>query len=141
MELSDTKSIEPGPFERARYFKELLQKLCDPKETQTDYVIEKIEPRRGKSLRFIHTDVENAPCYIVGAQRGERALLMCLLDYDPTRYHRLHTSKVSDVIESCDGKTVVIVTENTYYTLKRTNFSKSFRGIQKYGDGLAYVLP
>lgn len=107
---------------------------------RADYIIEAIEPRRGKELRDIHLDVQGAPCYIVHAKTGERGLLMCKPSYDQQSFHRLHTSTVEDVIESVSGKSVVIMTKNTNYTLKRTNFSDSFRGVQKLGDDCAYAL-
>lgn len=141
MELSDVKNVEINPMKQSSELRELLLRLRDPNKTPSDYVIEQVEPRRGKSLRYIHAEVDGVPCYIISAKRGERALLMCLCDYDHVKYHRLHTSEVEDVIESVDGKTVIILTHNTSYTLKRTNFSDSFRGVQKFGDELSYVLP
>ena len=118
-----------------------LTELKNPRFTPPDYVVEQIEARPGKFLRSLHFEAENAPCYIIHAKVGERALLMCQFDYDPWRYHYLHTSTVEAVIESVDGKSVVIMTQNTNYTLKRTNFTQSFKGVQKLGDEIAYVLP
>lgn len=120
--------------------RENLSALRDPKLTPADYIVENVEPRRGMPLRDLHMDVMGSPCYIINAKSGERGLLMCLFSYDQERYHRLHTSTIEKVSESVGGEYVVIMTANTNYTLKRTNFSKSFRGVQKLGDDLAYLL-
>lgn len=128
------------PMERPKEFNELLRELCDPYRTPADYIIDGIEARPGKSLRLLHLEMEKAECYIVNAKRGERGLLMCKLSYDPYRYHRLHTSIVQDVIESVDGRSLIIMTQNTNYILKRINFAGTFRGVQKLGDDLSYVL-
>lgn len=108
--------------------------LRDLKKSPPDYIINEIEARNGSSLRYIHETAIKAPCYIINAKRGERGLIMYLPDYDRDTYHRLHTSTIEDVIESVSGKEVIIMTENTSYRLKRTNFTDTFRGVQKLGD-------
>lgn len=80
------------------------------------YVVKSVEPREGKRLRYLHQEVLDRECYIKELEPGQRATIMVKFDYDPQRFHRLHTSSVESVNDLENGGKE-IVTLNTIYTL------------------------
>lgn len=97
-----------------------------------DYIIKNITAKNGKELTELHNSAMGAECLIADLEKGERSLLRVKMDYDPDRFHRLHTSTVLDYTVSDDGNEVTIETLNTVYYLVRCNFTDTFAGINSY---------
>ena len=75
-----------------------------------DYIIKNITAKNGKELTELHNSAMGAECLIADLEKGERSLLRVKVDYDPDRFHRLHTSMVLDYTVSEDGNEVTIET-------------------------------
>lgn len=94
-----------------------------------DFTICDVRAVPGKSLRYLHMDVLETPCYIEDIEQGQRALIMHKPDYDD-RFHRLHTSRVESIARAENDKMVEITTQNTVYVLARSNWDdKTYRGL------------
>lgn len=81
------------------------------------YNIANIETKSGE-LRSIHKDVLWRNCFLYFDCTGgyEIAWLICDVEYDPWKLHRLRTSIVEEVTLDSDGY-VTIQTMNTKYVL------------------------
>lgn len=92
-----------------------------------DFTICDVRAVPGKSLRYLHLDVMETPCYVEDIEEGQRALIMYKPDYDD-RYHRLHTSRVESIRREKNDKLVEITTQNTIYILARSNWDNATFG-------------
>lgn len=86
-----------------------------------DFTICDVRAVPGKSLRYLHLEVMETPCYIEDIEVGQRALIMYKPDGD-NRFHRLHTSCVESIRREEDDRIIEITTKNTVYILARSNW-------------------
>lgn len=86
----------------------------------TYYKIKDVIPKSG-SLRYVHFEVLGRDCVFDEDKYkpGDRAYIMYDAECDPSRLHRLHTSRVRSITKSDDEKKLVIETNNTYYVLEK----------------------